>query len=148
MGCNDCPKVTKNSNVDKYGNIKGTETEVEKQEISTNKQIKETRDYPTFEEYLKEKKLRSKKLREEGKNIVETIPEDLKRIRIHELVSTYNHDEVTGMLTPTQALVALYELLQMPPYKKIINEFDNLEEQVIEKYKKLESNKIITKWKK
>lgn len=147
MGCKGCPGSNKRPDIDRNGNTINTESDMEKYEKETyNNNNQGNIGDLTYAEYLNKKQQYRSELKEKGKEIVASLPEDIKRIRIHELVSTYNHDEVTEV-SPTQALVALWELMQMPPYKHIVDEFDGLEAQITEKYEALMKNKITLKWK-
>ncbi len=77
---------------------------------------------------------------------MEGFSDDYKRIQIDELISVYNHEFVHVKLTPSQALVALYEFVHNPTYQKIIDEFTGLREQVDLRYAELMKNKLEIKW--
>ncbi len=157
MGCKGCSKEPKNINRDRNGNIVGTESEMDHYEddmySKISKEVNKLKitDRPkpdaTYQEYVDGKAKHKAKIRELGPKAVSGLTDDQKRIKIFELISIYNYDDL-GRLTPSQALVALWELAQMPEFKTTINEFEGLETQVMEKYQTLAKNKIKIKWKK
>ena len=157
MGCKECNDKPKNPNRDRNGNIVGTESEMDQREKDAYDKISQEVDQlklsdrpnpdATYQEYVAGKEKHSKKIRELGPKAVRALTDDQKRIKVLELLSIYNYDDL-GMLSPSQALIALWELMKMPEYKTIINEFEDLEAQVTEKYNALMRNKIKIKWNK
>ena len=151
MSCDGCPEKPQNTNRDRMGNIKNTESEMEsyeKEELKRGNLHNNRSEYRegleqdvTLEDYINIKKDRREKLKELGEVAVKNLTEDQRRIKVFELISIYNHDEV-GMLSPTQALVALKELMQFKIYMETINGFEGLKQQIDEKYSLLLKNKI------
>ncbi len=157
MGCNGCNDKPKNPNRDRNGNIIGTQSEMDQYEKDTYNQISQEVDQlkmtdrpnpdATYQEYVDGKEKHKQKIRELGPRAIRALTDDQKRIKVFELLSIYNYDNL-GMLSPSQALTALWELMQMPEYKTIMDEFEDLESQVTERYATLMKNKIKIKWNK
>lgn len=146
MTCKGCPKGVKNPNRDRMGNIKGTESEMEEYEQRVVDDIHKS--VRSFTDYLSDRKRFREERRESGLNALKLMPEDYKRIRLHELISIYNYEEIEMGLAPTQALVALWELGNTKEYEKVFEEFTGLKEQVEERYQELVKNKIIINYNK
>lgn len=151
MSCDGCPGA--NKKVDKHGNPVVGKNEMGEEEIKRHADAlqsararQEARDM-SYSDYLTMKKNNQAESRRIGKETIATFSDDYKRIQIDGLISVYNHEEVNFNLTPTQALVALYEFVHDPGYQKIVKEFDGLAEQVDKKYKELKEDRIDVEWK-
>lgn len=156
MGCKGCPERNEKLRFDRYGNPIPKEEPVSSAESidsamsSYEKEVYEqttlkNRSNTTYKEYVLGKEEHRKKTREIGNNIIKSFSDDYKRIQVDELVSVFNNEEV-HRLSPTQALVMLYELVHHKDYQKIISEFEGLSEQVDLKYKMLMDNRINVRW--
>jgi hypothetical protein len=159
MGCKGCPEKNKNIQVDKYGNpvLPGQENQqnntfkeskealAEYEKEVYNQSLLKTKANITYKEYVNGKAEHRKKSKDLGDSILKSFSDDFKRIQVDELIAVVNNEEV-HRLSPTQALVMLYELVHHKDYQKIISEFTNLNEQVDKKYQELMNNKIITSW--
>jgi len=147
MACNGCGDKASTNKYDRHGNVVGSaefvgqEHQVEEANIAA--QAREL----SYSEYRKMRNEFRENSRKKGNEKVKEFSNDYKRIQIDELIAVYNHDEVHFKLTPSQALVALWEFVHHPDYQYIINEFDGLREQVDLKYSKLKEDKILIKWK-
>lgn len=139
MGCQGCPEKPHNINRDRLGNIKDTESDIDKYE-QKNYSDRPAKDI-TYDDYIRIKKERREELVKRGEVEINKLTKDQRKITVSELISIYNHDEV-GRMAPTQALVALKELMRFKAYKDVIAEFEGLEEQIECKYKELMENKI------
>ena len=140
MGCQGCPEKPHNTNRDRLGNIKDTESDMDKYEQKLSHSDGPAQDI-TYDDYIRIKKERREEVVKRGEVEINKLTKDQRKITVSELVSIYNHDEL-GRMTPTQALVALKELMQFKAYKDTIMEFEGLEEQIEGKYKELMENKI------
>jgi len=150
MSCPGCPEKSKGlPNVDSRGNIIDNHSEMgnyEKEVYNTKPSNAKPIQNMTYAEYMKGREEVQKRSRKLGDEMVKKFTPDYKRIQIQELIDIYNHEEVSR-LTPTQALVGLWELVHHKEYQNIIMEFENLSEQVDKKYLELIEDKIIIKWK-
>lgn len=141
MGCSGCGKkdVQSKMNVDKHG------VPIESRAAMENTGAPDIYTM-SYVEYTKRRDEFRAKARDIGNKKIESLSDDYKRIQIDELVSVYNHDEVHFKLTPTQALIALWEFAHHPAYTKIFDEFEGLREQIDTKHAELMANKISLKW--
>src|SRR4030042_6768289 len=129
MGCTNCGS-DKTKKYDSRGNVIGTP---ELNQPQPNSVAQEARELTYAEFKVKRDQFRNNTTKL-GNTKVAEFSEDYKRIQIDELISVYNHDEVHFKLTPSQALVALWQFAHHPEYQKVFNEFEGLREQVDTKY--------------
>jgi len=152
MGCNTCPGAgTPSTQYDKRGNVstknamEQQDEEMHKRALADNKEPVESK-FLSYAEYKHKRAEFRKASKRVGDDTVKEFSEEYKRIQIDELISVFNHDEVHFRLTPTQALVALWELSHLPDYQKVINEFKGLRENVDKKYALLKQDNIPIIW--
>lgn len=139
MGCAGCgSRDTNSANVDKRG--------VGKPAMETENKTEDAYNM-SYAEYVQQRSGFRARAREIGNEKIKTLSDDYKRIQIDELLSVYNHDEVHFKLTPSQALMALWEFAHHPGYEKIFDEFKGLREAVDKKYEELKNNRIEVTWK-
>ncbi len=150
MGCSGCPGNEKSARYDSRGNVIGIP---ESAEVGTppppqppngnpGDEVREMR----YQEYTVERDAFREASRKAGDEKVTEFSEDYKRIQIDELISVYNHEEVHFKLTPSQALMALWEFSSHPVYAKVFSEFEGLRERVVEEYEKIKAKRIEIKW--
>lgn len=143
MPCKGCSSKDGAPSTDKHGNPVIGQNELAKEEELINSTAKEV----SYKEYLTKRESFRKRTRDFGNKKVKEFSKDYKRIQIDELISVYNHDEVHFKLTPSQALVALWEFAHHPDYQDVFEEFVGLREQIDDKYRKLKEDHIKLIWK-
>ena len=147
MGCNGCLENDTKKEIDSRGNVIG-QAELKNEEIKKHQNpiAQEAREMSYAEYIIKRTEFRDAN-KIAGNKKVSEFSDEYKRIQIDELVSVYNHDEVHFKLTPSQALVALWEFCHHPAYQKVFSEFEGLNEQIDKKFSELKKESIHLKWK-
>lgn len=157
MGCKGCPERSERLKFDRYGNpiVDGEPKEKDLPSVESamssyekevyNQTMLKNRSNVTYKEYVKGKEEHRKRTRDIGNDVIKSFSDDYKRIQVDELIAVYNNEEV-HRLSPTQALVMLYELVHHKDYQKIIEEFVGLNEIVDKKYKQLMDDRINVNW--
>lgn len=147
MSCKGCTGNKEEKKYDSRGNVIGTpEMKQRANEQQQHAHAHEAREL-SYTEYLSKRAEFRAESKAVGNQKVLEFSDDYRRIQIDELISVFNLDEVHFKLTPSQALVALWEFAHHPAYQKVFDEFEGLREQVDIKYSELKSNNIKLKWK-
>jgi hypothetical protein len=80
-------------------------------------------------------------------DFVGSIGLDMKRMVIIELISVYNHEDISmTRISPTQALATLWKHLHSPYFTGLLGEFPGLIEEVDIKYEELMKKRIKSTW--
>ena len=147
MSCEGCGKDKKYTIYDRHGNV--IEKDKPKKEIIDEVQAPsgEPAITKTLYELLAEKEQYKKQIDKQHEDLIAQSTDDMKRIMIMELISIYNHEEISmTRMSPTQALVVLWRYLHHPSFQKVAAEFGRLSEEVDKKYEGLKGTKIKSSW--
>lgn len=82
--------------------------------------------------------------REHSEVALHDMTDDMRRVYVESLVSVANGDLMSmGTLTPEQAIIGLYQLLQRDDFSFITNIYPTLKPQVEKRYEDIMKNKIV-----